>query len=110
MYNAATFIIKSYTYKNIDLTTMNALVLQILHMDDSSLTSTNKLIKKKLFELRDHRHHVFSLLSEAQVKDDLIAIYNKPLANDLNTHNINRVKKQSQKFVLKKIDQFNDDE
>lgn len=108
MYNAALFVIKSYAHKNIDLTIMDAHVHQTLHIDDSSLTSTNKLIK--LLELRDHRHHTFSMLPEAQVKDDLIAICDKLLTNYLKKHDINRVKKQNQKFVLKKVDQFNDDE
>ncbi|KAG1111367.1 hypothetical protein G6F42_015053 [Rhizopus arrhizus] len=109
MYNAASFIIRSYAYRNIDLTVMYTLVLQILNIDDSSLTSTNKLIKKKLFELRDHRHHAFSILPKAQLKDELITIYNKSLANGLKTYNINGIKKQNKKYVLK-IDQFNDAE
>ncbi len=109
MYNAASFVVKSYAYKNIDLTIMDAHVRQILHMGDSSLTS-NKLIKKKVLELRGHRHHTFSMFPEAQVKDDLIAIYNKLLVNCLKKHDTNRVKKQNQKFVFKKVDQFNDDE
>jgi hypothetical protein len=109
MYNAASFIIRSYAYRNIDLTAMYTLVLQILNIDDSSLTSTNKLIKKKLFELRDHRHHAFRILPKAQLKDELITIYNKSLANGLKTYNINGIKKQNKKYVLK-IDQFNDAE
>ncbi|KAG1138510.1 hypothetical protein G6F37_010456 [Rhizopus arrhizus] len=109
MYNAASFIIRSYAYRNIELTAMYTLVLQILNIDDSSLTSTNKLIKKKLFELRDHRHHAFSVLPKAQLKDELITIYNKSLANGLKTYNINGIKKQNKKYLLN-IDQFNDAE
>lgn len=109
LYNAASFIIKSYAYKSIDLIAMYALVLQILHIGESNLTSTNKLIKKKLFELKDHRNHAFSMLPKAQLKEELITIYNRSLANGLRTHNINGVKKQNEKYMLK-VDQFNEND
>lgn len=109
IYTAASFIIKSYAYKNIDLTAIYTFVLQILRIGDSNLTSANKLIKKKLFELKDHRHYAFSMLPEAQLKEELITMYNRSLANGLKTHNINGVKKQNKKYMLK-FDQFNDNE
>lgn len=109
IYNAASFIISSYAYKSIDMTALYTLVLQILRIDESQLTPTNKLIKKKLFELKDHRQHAFSMLPKAQLKEELITIYNISLANGLKTHNINGVKKQNEKYILK-VDQFNENE
>ncbi|CEG74997.1 hypothetical protein RMATCC62417_10110 [Rhizopus microsporus] len=84
IHNDASFVIKTYTHKKIDLTKMETLVRQILRIDDSRLHETSKLVKRKLLELRNLKHMAFNISpEEAQAKDDLITIYNKSLVNGL---------------------------
>lgn len=62
MHSAASFVIKTFAYPEIQQEKMNELLLKVLAQDDLSLNSVSNLIKKYLVFLNQHRNSLFLCL------------------------------------------------
>ncbi|KAI9483568.1 MAG: hypothetical protein EXX96DRAFT_558672 [Benjaminiella poitrasii] len=106
MHSAASLVIKSFAYQEIQQEELNGLLLKVLAQDDLSLNSVNKLIKKYLVFLNQHQNFSFSLSPTEEIKKELIEIYNNSLASALRSSNIKHSKLAKQRYIATKIDLF----
>ncbi|KAI9483612.1 MAG: hypothetical protein EXX96DRAFT_606591 [Benjaminiella poitrasii] len=106
MHSAASLVIKSFAYQEIQQEELNGLLLKVLAQDDLSLNSVNKLIKKYLVFLNQHQNFSFSLSPTEEIKKELIEIYNNSLASALTSSNIKHSKLAKQRYIATKIDLF----
>ncbi|CEI90773.1 hypothetical protein RMCBS344292_05085 [Rhizopus microsporus] len=109
MYSAASLVIKSFAYQEIQQEKMNGLLLKVLAQDDFSLNSVSKLIKKYLVFLNQHRNSSFSLSPPKETKKELIEIYNNSLASALKSSNIKHIKLAKKRYAATKIDLFGEE-
>jgi hypothetical protein len=73
MHSAASLVIKSFAYQEIQQKEMNGLLRKVLAQDDSSLNSVSKLIKKYLVFLNQHRNSSFFLSPPKETKKRYVA-------------------------------------
>lgn len=78
---------------------MRKLLLQVLAQEDLSLSAVNRLIKKYLVFLNQHRSSSFSLSPLTETKKELIEIYNNSLAGALKSFNAKLAK---ERYVARK--------
>jgi hypothetical protein len=109
MHSAASLVIKSFAYQEIQQEKMNELLLKVLALDDLSLNSVCKLIKKYLVFLNQHRNSSFSLSPPKETKKELIEIYNNSLASALKSSNIKHIKLAKKRYAATKIDLFGEE-
>lgn len=109
IHSAASLVIKSFAYQEIQQEKMNKLLPKVLAQDDLSLNSVSKLIKKYLVFLNQHRNSSFSLSSPKETKKELIEIYNNSLASALKSTNIKHIKLAKKRYAAKKIDLFGEE-
>ncbi|KAG2201559.1 hypothetical protein INT47_007436 [Mucor saturninus] len=109
MHSAASLVINSFAYQEIQQEEMNVLLPKVLAQDDSSLNSVSMLIKKYLVFLNQHRNSSFSLSPPKETKRELIEIYNNSLASALISSNIKHIKLAKKRYVATKIDLFEEE-
>lgn len=102
MHSAASLVIRSFAYKEIQEKEMSRLLLQVLAQEDSSLSAVNRLIKKYLVFLNQHRNSSFSLSPLTETKKELIKIYNNSLAGALKSFNAKQTKLAKERYVARK--------
>ncbi|KAL7312535.1 hypothetical protein PS15m_008286 [Mucor circinelloides] len=102
MHTAASLVIRSFAYKEIQENEMSRLLLQVLAQEDSSLSAVNRLIKKYLVFLNQHRNSSFSLSPLTETKKELIEIYNNSLAGALKSFDVKQTKLAKERYVARK--------
>lgn len=109
MYSAASLVIRSFAYQEIQQKQINKLLPKVLAQDDSSLTYASKLTKKFLVFLNKHQNSSFSLSPPKETKKELIEIYNNSPAGALKSSNIKNIKLAKKRYEAKKIDLFGEE-
>jgi hypothetical protein len=106
MHTAASFLIRSFAYQEIQPMQINKLLPKVLVQVDTSPTSASKHTKKYLVFFNKRQSSSFSLAppNKETKKKKLAEIYNSSLAGALKNSNIKNVKLAKKKVIkLKKL-------
>lgn len=110
LYCSASFLIRAYAHSRIkDDGKYRHFVFEISKHKDKDLTVVNSLIKKNLNQLFSQQIHGFKS-PPANIKKDLIEIYNGSLAGALKNKRARDAKIALKKYEARKIDLFDDDD